>query len=366
MKAKTKLLKSKECFENDFSEAYLSNQSSDSGGDSFPSSEDDDVSSIEDSDKDESSDTLEVIHKVDVLAQPSPLLEMKNGLTLDMIIENELAITRSSSAQISPTSPKVFLENDDNLKEVTQPTSILTLLHDFEQPIEIVKENIDVANNLSSQLVDRLLDEELFDYFTKSPGRFRKLRDRNNRNKRLVTDIKKNKIPVKRANNYKGVCRLVTVLNHRRGSYFDNSSSTRLFDTSGNEWRKQDLPNFIGINTTKYTECNQTYRQRKKDIDYFMTNSKPKKIMKYKSDAADVECLETAMIQSNSKFMPSVKEPSEIITLVDVKEESVKEDHSHCGKIASSSEKNLNIQPTLIPVNVVKAGEKKKSEVGKS
>ena len=286
---KTKALVNKRCFEEEFSEQFLNEESdTEESYDSETSYESE--GSCEDS--------LHVLPfqlankgwvtpgslqqvKLDAELRnrkPSPLPSLSEEISIDLLLESEITMTRCSSAVTSPMllspNPALAVHNPEMPKIVDDKESkdiIKKLVDSFETPLDIVTEPND---NPKPKISDSLLDLELFDYFCDRPARVKRIKRRRTISKKLQE--RKQNLKVKkdsRTSVYDGLCKLVTVVNRKKGKYIDNIKSTTLFDTHGKEWRNKDLPSYLNLNTDKYLDPKTGFRQKKKNVDAFVTES---------------------------------------------------------------------------------------------
>jgi len=302
---KTKALVNKRCFENEFSKSYLSENESDLSFDSDTSYESD----SEDRKLEPlpfqlaekgwvSPSSLQFVGRKHLQGKPSPLPSVKEGLSIDILLESEIAMTRSNSTFTSPLATpnpdSVFVPSTSNKNcEDDPPESIFeSLLDSIDTPMNIVTEDVSVKLTTQPTLIGSMLDQGLIDYFTNRPARFRRIKQKT-LNRRNDEQHKKQKLIKKKAkqpSSYNGLCSLVTVLNRKKGHFVDSPKSSSLFDPQGYIWKKQDLPSFVTINTDKFTDTKVGFRQIKKNIDSFVNESKTKKVIKYKPAVESPSC----------------------------------------------------------------------------
>lgn len=321
---KTKALVNKRCFEDEFSTQYL-NEESDTE-ESFDS----DTSYENEDESDEDSNLHHVFPfqlsnkgwvtpgslehvKLDLESRnkkPSPLPSLSEEISIDMLLESEIAMTRTNSVVTSPLpSPNLTTQKPDT-QDMDSEKIMEKLVTSFEIPLEIIKEPETKTESLSAthgavSLTDSLLDLQLIDYFSDRPAHVRCIKRvkrrrtlTRTRQSSISSHAKKNpvismKTRDSRTSVYDGLCKLVTVLNRTKGKYVDNSKGPTLFDQRGKEWRNKDLPSYLNINTDKYMDPQQSgFRQKKKNVDTFVTelpvttslarnhhvNNRPKKI----------------------------------------------------------------------------------------
>ena len=327
---KTKALVNKRCFEKEFANCYLSE--SESGDGSFDSdtsyesdSEDNQIESLPFQLAERgwvSPSSLQFVGRSNVQKKPSPLPSIKDGLSIDVLLESEIVMTRSNSTF---TSPLVTPNPDSDTvainktcdKDTTEATSTKltteTLLDSFDTPINIVIENVAVKSSTQPLFIDSMLEQGLIDYFTNRPARFRRIKQKTLSGCNEVQPIKLKLIKkkAKRASSYNGLCNLVTVLNRKNGHFVDNSNSSTLYDLKGYKWEKQDLPSFVTINTDKFTDSKVGFRQRKKNIDSFVNALKSKTVVKYKPVVESPSCLVDLDSFSQQKMEQSMTSVSE-------------------------------------------------------
>ena len=293
VKHKTKALVNKRCFEDEFSERFLNEESgTEESYDSDTSYESDD--SCEDSlhvlpfqlsNKGwVTPGSLEHIKLDNELKnrKPSPLPPLSEEISIQLCLESEIAMTRTNSAISSPMllSPNLTSSNKPKINDEEESKSIAEKLYNsFETPLDIVTEpdNKKHKPNLL-EVKNSLMDFELFDYFSDRPAHVRRIK----RLKRRRTVSKKfqelkRDLKVKRDSRtsvYDGLCKLVTIINRKKGKYIDtNMKNSTLFDTQGKVWRNKDLPSFLNLNTDKYLDVKSGFRQKKQNVDVFVTEA---------------------------------------------------------------------------------------------
>ena len=283
IQTKTKALVNKRCFENEFSDHFLNEEFEiEESCDSDTSYESDsgniDVLPFQLANKGwVTPGSLVHVKRSDdrqIIASPSPLLTEEIS---DALLQTELAMTRDNSPVCSPEpikSPVDIVADDAMVK---------ALMESFETPLSIVTEPKDTAKTVKTQLSNTLIEDGLFDYFSDRPARVRRIKRKRRRTiSRSGVAKKKVKKETSKQSTYNGLCKLVTVLNHTKGKYVDNSKTSTLFDTHGFGWRNKDLPSYLNINTNQYVDSNGGYRQTKKNVDAFITEQKSKPVLKFK------------------------------------------------------------------------------------
>ena len=290
---KTRALVNKRCFENEFSEQFLNEESgTEESFDSDTSYESDD--SCEDSlhvlpfqlsNKGwVTPGSLEHIKLDDELKnrKPSPLPSLSEEISIDLLLESEIAMTRTSSAITSPMllSPNLTAANKPNINDEKESKKIAEKLYNsFETPLDIVTEpdNKKHIPNLM-EIKNSLMDLELFDYFSDRPAHVRRIKlIKRSRTLSKRYQERKRDLKVKRDSRtsvYDGLCKLVTIVNRKKGKYVDsNMKNSTLFDTQGKVWRNKDLPSYLNLNTDKYLDVKSGFRQKKQNVDAFVTES---------------------------------------------------------------------------------------------
>ncbi|XP_066920893.1 uncharacterized protein [Clytia hemisphaerica] len=282
---KTKALLNKRCFENEFSDRFLNEETE------VEESCDSDTSYESDSGSIDvlpfqlantgwvTPGSLVQVKRTDarqVVASPSPLLTEEIS---DALLQTELAMTRDISPRPIKSPESIKSSSDTSADD----TILNALMESFETPLSIVTVAEDTADPVKTQLTNTIIEDGLLDYFTDRPARVRHIKRKRRRTISRSSVIKKKvKKDTSKQSTYNGLCKLVTVLNHTKGKYVDNSKTSTLFDTHGLDWRNKDLPSYLNINTNQYVDSKGGYRQKKKNVDAFMTDQKSKPVLKIK------------------------------------------------------------------------------------